>query len=106
MLITITFPSVVTWRMLKESAVFFVLLALFGVGFGQALMGLDVADEKRDSTESESICETPLVSPASELSPDSVLQPSFTLSSKLFSVRIYPLSQSLVLSSADHRVHS
>ncbi|GAA5881654.1 hypothetical protein JCM16303_005529 [Sporobolomyces ruberrimus] len=43
--------QIVTWRMLKESAVFFVLLALFGVGFGQALMGLDVADEKRDSTE-------------------------------------------------------
>ncbi|GAA5842733.1 hypothetical protein JCM3766R1_005766 [Sporobolomyces carnicolor] len=43
--------QIVTWRMLKESAVFFVLLALFGVGFGQALMGLDVADERRDSTE-------------------------------------------------------
>jgi len=41
--------------MLKESAVFFVLLGLFGIGFGQALMGLDVADEKRDSTESESM---------------------------------------------------
>ncbi|GAA5930927.1 uncharacterized protein JCM15063_002498 [Sporobolomyces koalae] len=43
--------QIVTWRMLKESAVFFVLLGLFGIGFGQALMGLDVADEKRDSTE-------------------------------------------------------
>ncbi|GAA5903212.1 uncharacterized protein JCM6883_002730 [Sporobolomyces salmoneus] len=43
--------QIVTWRMLKESAVFFVLLALFGIGFGQALMGLDVADERRDSTE-------------------------------------------------------
>jgi len=52
--LTFTLLVVVTWRMLKESAVFFVLLGLFGIGFGQALMGLDVADEKRDSTESES----------------------------------------------------
>ncbi|GAA5987011.1 hypothetical protein JCM11641_004418 [Rhodosporidiobolus odoratus] len=42
--------QIVVWRMLKESAVFFVLLSLLGVGFGQALTGLDVADQKRDST--------------------------------------------------------
>ncbi|GAA6060814.1 hypothetical protein JCM10212_000587 [Sporobolomyces blumeae] len=42
--------QIVTYRMVKESAVFFVLLGLFGVGFCQSLMGLDVADEKRDST--------------------------------------------------------
>ncbi|GAA5913307.1 hypothetical protein JCM8208_005205 [Rhodotorula glutinis] len=40
----------VVWRMLKESAVFCALLAVFAIGFGQALTGLDVADEKRDST--------------------------------------------------------
>ncbi|GAA5874877.1 hypothetical protein JCM1840_003912 [Sporobolomyces johnsonii] len=43
--------QIVVWRMLKESAVFFTLLAILAVGFGQALTGLDVADEKRDSTE-------------------------------------------------------
>ncbi|GAA5878176.1 hypothetical protein JCM8547_008364 [Rhodosporidiobolus lusitaniae] len=42
--------QVVVWRMLKESAIFFVLLSLLAMGFGQALTGLDVADEKRDST--------------------------------------------------------
>ncbi|TNY22210.1 hypothetical protein DMC30DRAFT_362069 [Rhodotorula diobovata] len=40
----------VVWRMLKESAVFCALLAVFAVGFGQALTGLDVADERREST--------------------------------------------------------
>lgn len=42
--------QIVVFRMLKESAVFCVLLAVLAVGFGQALTGLDVADEKRDST--------------------------------------------------------
>ncbi|BGP17286.1 Calcium channel yvc1 [Rhodosporidiobolus nylandii] len=42
--------QIVVWRMLKESAVFFVLLSILAVGFGQALTGLDVADERRDST--------------------------------------------------------
>ena len=37
--------------MLRESSVFFTLLALLAIGFGQALTGLDVADESRDSTE-------------------------------------------------------
>lgn len=41
--------------MMKESAVFFTLLALMAIGFGQALSGLDVADASRDSTESETI---------------------------------------------------
>lgn len=44
--------QIVVWRMLKESAVFFTLLGLLAIGFGQALTGLDVADEARDSTES------------------------------------------------------
>lgn len=43
--------QIVVWRMLKESAVFFTLLALLAVGFFQALTGLDVADSARDSTE-------------------------------------------------------
>lgn len=42
--------QIVVWRMLKESAVFCVLLVIFAIGFGQALTGLDIADEKRDST--------------------------------------------------------
>ncbi|GAA6052108.1 hypothetical protein JCM3770_006635 [Rhodotorula araucariae] len=42
----------VVWRMLKESAVFCALLAIFAIGFGQALTGLDVADERRESTKS------------------------------------------------------
>lgn len=42
--------QIVVWRMLKESAVFFVLLSILAMGFGQALTGLDVADSKRDST--------------------------------------------------------
>lgn len=37
--------------MMRESAVFFTLLALLAMGFGQALTGLDVADQSRDSTE-------------------------------------------------------
>lgn len=36
--------------MLKESAVFCLLLAIFAIGFLQALTGLDIADERRDST--------------------------------------------------------
>ncbi|KAK4053593.1 Calcium channel yvc1 [Microbotryomycetes sp. JL221] len=43
--------QIVTFRMLRESAVFFTLLALLAVGFGQALTGLDIADQTRDSTE-------------------------------------------------------
>ncbi|GAA5916355.1 hypothetical protein JCM6882_000861 [Rhodosporidiobolus microsporus] len=42
--------QIVIFRMLKESAVFLVLLSVLAMGFGQALTGLDVADEKRDST--------------------------------------------------------
>ncbi|GAA5824388.1 hypothetical protein JCM11251_000401 [Rhodosporidiobolus azoricus] len=42
--------QIVVFRMLKESAVFLVLLSVLAMGFGQALTGLDVADEKRDST--------------------------------------------------------
>lgn len=42
--------TVVIWRMLKESAVFCLLLAIFAIGFLQALTGLDIADERRDST--------------------------------------------------------
>ncbi|GAA5988336.1 hypothetical protein JCM10908_002170 [Rhodotorula pacifica] len=42
--------QIVVWRMLKESAVFCVLLVIFAIGFGQALTGLDVADQERDST--------------------------------------------------------
>jgi hypothetical protein len=55
--------------MLKESAVFFVLLALFGVGFGQALMGLDVADERRDSTESKFFIITSEYAPKANIRP-------------------------------------
>ncbi|ORY54375.1 hypothetical protein BCR35DRAFT_296731 [Leucosporidium creatinivorum] len=43
--------QIVTFRMMRESAVFFTLLALLALGFGQALTGLDVADQSRDSTE-------------------------------------------------------
>ncbi|KAK4048507.1 Calcium channel yvc1 [Microbotryomycetes sp. JL201] len=43
--------QIVTFRMLRESAVFFTLLALLAIGFGQALTGLDIADQTRDSTE-------------------------------------------------------
>ncbi|GAA6040060.1 hypothetical protein JCM8097_004760 [Rhodosporidiobolus ruineniae] len=42
--------QLVVVRMLKESAIFVVLLSILAMGFGQALTGLDVADEKRDST--------------------------------------------------------
>ncbi|BGP09070.1 Calcium channel YVC1 [Rhodotorula toruloides] len=42
--------QIVIWRMLKESAVFCLLLAIFAIGFLQALTGLDIADERRDST--------------------------------------------------------
>ncbi|GAA6005847.1 hypothetical protein JCM10207_007248 [Rhodosporidiobolus poonsookiae] len=42
--------EIVVQRMLKESAIFVVLLSVLAAGFGQALTGLDVADEKRDST--------------------------------------------------------
>ncbi|KAM0786008.1 hypothetical protein ACM66B_006824 [Microbotryomycetes sp. NB124-2] len=43
--------QVVTFRMMRESAVFFTLLVVFAIGFGQALTGLDIADQSRDSTE-------------------------------------------------------
>ncbi|SCZ94771.1 BZ3500_MvSof-1268-A1-R1_Chr12-1g03647 [Microbotryum saponariae] len=42
--------QIVTFRMLKESAVFFTLLALLAIGFGQALTGLD--NTKPDSNAS------------------------------------------------------
>ena len=42
--------EVLTHLTVQESAVFCALLAVFAIGFGQALTGLDVADEKRDST--------------------------------------------------------
>ncbi|BGP56070.1 Calcium channel yvc1 [Rhodotorula sphaerocarpa] len=42
--------QIVVWRMLKESAVFCVLLAILAIGFGQALTGLDIADQERDAT--------------------------------------------------------
>lgn len=35
---------------LQESAVFCVLLAILAIGFGQALTGLDIADQERDAT--------------------------------------------------------
>ncbi|KAM0755923.1 calcium activated cation channel [Meredithblackwellia eburnea MCA 4105] len=61
--------QIVVWRMLKESAVFFTLLGLLAIGFGQALTGLDVADSSRDSTESviHSLIQGLLGSPAFDL---------------------------------------
>ncbi|KAI5480689.1 calcium activated cation channel [Pseudohyphozyma bogoriensis] len=61
--------QIVMNRMLKESAVFFTLLAVLAAGFGQALTGLDVADSTRDSTESvmHSLIQGLLGSPAFDL---------------------------------------
>jgi len=42
--------QIVVARMLKESVVFFTLLAILSMGFLQALTGLDVADDSRDAT--------------------------------------------------------
>lgn len=39
------------WRMLKETGAFMTLLGVLAVGFGQALSGLDVADNHRNQTE-------------------------------------------------------
>jgi hypothetical protein len=40
------------WRMLKETGAFMTLLAILAIGFGQALSGLDLADDnKRNQTE-------------------------------------------------------
>lgn len=41
--------QIVVWRMLKESAVFFTLLALLAIGFGQALTGLNSVDTAESS---------------------------------------------------------
>lgn len=43
--------QIVLRRMLKESAIFFVLLTLLAAGFAQSLLGLDAADGTRDSTD-------------------------------------------------------
>ncbi|SCV72936.1 BQ2448_6861 [Microbotryum intermedium] len=42
--------QIVTFRMLKESAVFFTLLALLAIGFGQALTGLDNTRPNSDTS--------------------------------------------------------
>lgn len=42
--------QIVLRRMLKESSIFFVLLALLALGFAQALLGLDAADGSREVT--------------------------------------------------------
>ncbi|KAL8279633.1 hypothetical protein RQP46_007946 [Phenoliferia psychrophenolica] len=59
--------QIVVWRMLKESAVFFTLLGLLAIGFGQALTGLDLTPED-DSTETviHSLIQGLLGSPAFE----------------------------------------
>ena len=38
------------WRMLKETGAFMTLLGVLAIGFGQALSGLDVADDNRSQT--------------------------------------------------------
>lgn len=45
---TVGVLQVVTFRMLRESAIFFILLAIMAIGFMQALYALDAADRETD----------------------------------------------------------
>lgn len=92
--------------MLKESAVFFVLLGLFGIGFGQALMGLDVADEKRDSTESESTLSFSLQPCISHIPRSSFSSNPALLSSRFPIYSRAPLLTRLPLDSRDSHLDS